>query len=58
MKTTIAALALVLLAADPTFAAPPTGWQLQEARASTYVPFSGGYSLGTGTSREGLIHAN
>jgi hypothetical protein len=57
MKTIIAALALVLLAVGPTFAAPPTAWQLHEGRASAYVPFSGGYSMGTDTSREGLIHA-
>jgi hypothetical protein len=54
MKTIIAALALILLAAGPTFA------------ARAYVPQSGyvpqaGYDAGTGfssTSREGLIHAN
>ena len=51
MKTMIAALAFVLLAAGPTFAAPPTVWQLQEARASTYVPFSGGYSPQTQATR-------
>lgn len=54
MKTIIAALALVLLAAGPTFAAP-IAWQLQEGRASAFVP---GYSMGTDTSREGLVHAN
>jgi hypothetical protein len=55
MKTMIAALALVLLAASPTFAATPTAWQLHEGRASAFAPFSGG---ATDTSREGLIHAN
>jgi hypothetical protein len=57
MKTLIAALALVLLAAGPTFAATPTAWQLHEGRASAFVPYSGGYSMGTDTSREGMIHA-
>ena len=61
MKTLIAALALVLLAAGQTFAASPTAWQLHDGRANGYVlPFSGGYSVGpdySTTSREGLIHA-
>lgn len=60
MRTLIAALALVLLAAGPTLAATPTAWQLHEGRASAYVPFSGGYSMGpyySATSREGLVHA-
>jgi hypothetical protein len=58
MKTLISVLALVLLAAGPTFAATPAAWQLHEGRVSAYVPFSGGYSMGTDTSREGQIHAN
>jgi hypothetical protein len=33
MKTVIAALALILLAAGPTFAASPSAWQLHEGRA-------------------------
>jgi hypothetical protein len=57
MKTIIAALALILLAAGPTFAATPAAWQLHEGRASAFVPFSGGYSVNTETSREGIIHA-
>jgi hypothetical protein len=60
MKTVIAAFALVLLAAGPTFAANPTAWQLRDGRASAFtLPFSGGYSVGTDstTSREGMIHA-
>jgi hypothetical protein len=56
MKAIIAALALLSLAAGPVFAATPTAWQLHEGRASAYVPFSGGYSIGTETRREGLIH--
>jgi hypothetical protein len=55
MKTIIAALALLSLAAGPVFAAAPTAWQLHEGRASTYVPFSGGYSMGTDARGEGLI---
>jgi len=57
MKTMIAALALALLAAGPTFAASPGAWQLHESRASTFVPFSGGLSQGADTSRESLIRA-
>jgi hypothetical protein len=58
MKTIIAALTLVLLTAGPTFAASPYGWQLHEGRPNIYVPYSGGYSGGAGsTSCEGLIHA-
>lgn len=58
MKTMIAALALVVLAVSPTFAASPSAWRLHEGRASTFVPFSGGLSQGADTSRESLIHAN
>jgi hypothetical protein len=61
MKTLIAALALLSLAAGPVFAASPTAWQLQEGRASAFVPFSGGHSMApdySATSREGLIRAN
>ena len=57
MKTIIAALALLSLAAGPVFAANATAWQLHEGRASAYVPFSGGYSVGADTRREGLIHS-
>jgi hypothetical protein len=57
MKTMVAALSLVLLAAGPTFAAGPFAWQIQEGRASTYVPYSGGFSIGTDTSREGSVRA-
>jgi hypothetical protein len=58
MKTMIAAFALVLLAAGPTFAASPSTWQLREGHTGIYVPYSGGYSGSPGsTSREGLIHA-
>jgi hypothetical protein len=56
MKTMIAALALLALAAGPVFAATPTAWQLHEGRASAYVPFSGGYSMGTDMRREGVTH--
>lgn len=55
MKTMIAALALVLLAAGPVLAATPTVWLLHEGRASAFAPFPGGTTV---TSREGLIHAN
>lgn len=58
MKNIIAALALILLAAGPTFAATPAARQLHEGRAGAFVPFSGGYSVNTETSREGIIHAN
>jgi hypothetical protein len=58
MKTMISALALVLLAGGPTFAASPSAWQLHEGHPNVYVPYSGGYSGGVGsTSREGLSHA-
>jgi hypothetical protein len=57
MKTIIAALTLVLLAASPTLAASASAWQLHEGRASAYVPYSGGYSGGTDTSREGLVRS-
>jgi len=56
MKTIIAALALLSLAAGPVFATTLAAWQLHEGRASAYVPFSGGYSMGADTRREGLIH--
>lgn len=58
MKTLIAALALLSLAAGPVFAASPTAWQLRDGRTNAYVPFFGGYSMGTDTSREGLVRAN
>jgi hypothetical protein len=57
MKAMIAALALVLLAAGPTFAAGSHTRHLQEGRASAYVPQFGSYGV-TDTSREGMIHAN
>jgi hypothetical protein len=60
MKVIIAALALILLAAGPTYAASPSAWQLHEGRASAFVPYSGGYSVDTDystTNREGQIHA-
>jgi hypothetical protein len=50
MKTMIAALELVSLAASPTFAASPPAWELHEGRANAYVPYSGGYSGGLDTS--------
>jgi hypothetical protein len=60
MKTTIAALALILLAAGPTFAS--NGRHLHEGRNSAYVPQSGFYGTTfygiTDTTREGMIHAN
>jgi hypothetical protein len=59
MKLIIAALALLLLAAGQTHAASPSAWQLHEGRAGTFVPYSGGYSVGTDystTRREGRIH--
>jgi hypothetical protein len=56
MKTMIAALALLSLAAGPVFAASPV---LQDGRTGIHVPYSRGLSGGsTDTSREGLIHAN
>jgi hypothetical protein len=54
MKTIIAALALVLLAASPTFAVHARN--LQQG-GDYYAPQSGSYG-GADTSREGLIHAN
>ena len=56
MKTIIAALALVLLASGPTFAAGAHTKHLYEGRASAYVPQYGSYGVAD-TSREGLIHA-
>jgi hypothetical protein len=61
MKTTIAAFVLILLAAGPTFAANPAPWQLRDGSVQTFVPFSGGHSLGpdfSTTSREGLVRAH
>jgi hypothetical protein len=59
MKTTIAALAFILLAASPTFA---HGRHVHEGRNSAYVPQSGFYGTTlygfTDTSRESMIHAN
>jgi hypothetical protein len=49
-------LALVLLAAGPTFAAGSDARHLQEVRASAFVAQSGDYGSGD-TSREGLVHA-
>jgi hypothetical protein len=58
MKTLIAALALLSLAAGPVFAAGPD-LQLHDGRTGIHVPYSGGLFGGsTETSREGLIHAN
>lgn len=61
MKTMIAALTFILLAVSPTFAANPSPWQLHDGSVHTFVPFSGGYSVGpdySTTSREGLIRAH
>lgn len=58
MKTIIAALAFILLAAGPTAAATSAAWQLHEGRASAFVPFSGDYYVNTETNREGMIHGN
>jgi hypothetical protein len=62
MKTVIAALALVLIAAGPTFAASSHARHLYEGRSSAYVPQSsyfyyGGSDYGP-SSREQMIHAN
>jgi hypothetical protein len=61
MKTIIAAMALVLLAPGPTFAASPTALQIRDGRANAFVlPFSGGYFVApdySTTSRETLIRA-
>jgi hypothetical protein len=54
MKTMIAALAIVFLAAGPTFAAGSHTRHLQEGRASAYVPQFASYA---DTSREGMVHA-
>lgn len=56
MKTMIAALAIVFLAAGPTFAAGSHTRHLQEGRASAYVPQFASYG-GADTSREGMIRA-
>jgi type 1 fimbria pilin len=53
MKTIIAALALVFLAASPTFAASA---QTLHSRGEAYVPQSG-YLGGADTSRESQIRA-
>lgn len=61
MQIVITALALILLAASPTFAASPSPWRLHDGSVHTFVPFSGGYSKGpdySTTRREGLIHAH
>lgn len=61
MKTIIIVLALVLLAAGPTFAANSHVRHLQEGRASAYVPQFIGYDGGpdyASSSREEMIHAN
>lgn len=59
MKTIIAALALVLLVAGPTFAASSHArHQLKEGRSSVSVPQSSDY-YGSGyspSSREQMIH--
>jgi hypothetical protein len=57
MKAIITALALVLFAAGPTFAAGSHTRHLQEGRASAYVP-QYGYVGYTDTGREAMIHAN
>jgi hypothetical protein len=59
MKTVIAALALVLVAAGPTFAA--SSKHLREGRSGAYVPQSSYYYGGSDyspSSREQMIHAN
>jgi hypothetical protein len=61
MKRVITALALVLLASGPTFAASSHAKHVQEGRASAYVPQSSGYYGGSDyspSSREEMIHAN
>jgi hypothetical protein len=60
MKVIIATLTFVLLVAGPTYAASPSPWQLHEGRAGTFVPYSGGYSVGTDystTNREAIAPA-
>jgi hypothetical protein len=57
MKAIITALALVLFAAGPTFAAGSHTRHLQEGRVSAYVP-QYGYVGFTDTGREAMIHAN
>jgi hypothetical protein len=57
MKAMIAALALVLLAAGPTFAKGSHSRHLQEGRDSAYVPQFDSYGV-TYTGREAMIHAN
>jgi hypothetical protein len=59
MKTVIAALALVLVAASPTLAAHSHNKQLYEGRGAAYVPQSSGYYGGSDyspSSREQMIH--
>jgi hypothetical protein len=58
MKAIIAALALVLFAVGPTFAAGSHTRHLQEGRYSAYVWQSGYYVGFTDTGREAMIHAN
>jgi hypothetical protein len=61
MKTVIAALALVLLAAGPTFAAGSHARHLYEGRSGAYVPQSSDYYGGPSyppASREQMIHNN
>jgi hypothetical protein len=56
-----AALALILLAVRPTFAANLSPWRLHDGSVDTLVPFPGGYSAGpdySTTTREGLIRAH
>jgi hypothetical protein len=61
MKTVIAALALVLVAAGPTFAASSHAEHFREGRSGAYVPQSSYYYGGSDyspSSREQMIHAN
>jgi hypothetical protein len=61
MKTTIAAFVLILWVAGPTFTANASPWQLHDGSVQTFIPFSGGHSLGpdySTTSREGLVRAH
>jgi hypothetical protein len=62
MKTIIAALALVVVAASPTFATTSHARHLYEGRSSAYVPQSSYYYYGgsdySPSSREQMIHAN
>jgi len=61
MKTVIAALALIVLAAGPTFAASSHARHLYEGRSGAYSSQFSGYYGGSGyapSSREQMIHAN